>query len=778
MELQSDARPEEVRQAAGMRLKVSLDSTVRQRAAYALRRAARPRARAHPPPLNLFLFPLQDEALAAERRARWTSLPLPERKVVKDLVTATLSSASRLAGLAAAQVISKIGAAEILPDSNTWPELLPGLFSFAESAALPVDARAAALTTLGYLLEELDRHAESPLQQADVDRCLTVVCGSMAAGAPPPIALAAAKAMFNALPFVATNFDDAHSAERDSIMTAVCGASQLPAALPTREVAFQCIERIAELYYDKLSPYMATLAQLTFTAAKGTEENVATGALGFWAEIAETEATRQGEGDAAQPSHGYTKVVLRQLCAALPAIMVAHVKDDFDADAFGPAESAQACLQHTAAACGAAVLPEIMPFVTENFASPDWRKRDAALMCLALVQASLPDEVVRDVNAAALPHVLGRVAGAGKDASDIVRSSAVFCLGEMLEYHVAVAAAAPGGVLSTLPVLCEAVSDAPCVARLAAVALCNLVRAVDEAGLLEAPGDATVFSPQLHVLISRLIARADQPDADDLDLRAECFQAISDLVDYARAADHPILLSLLTDVALARLSASLAAAPAAAADDRARAAATREAMVGMILTILCAVGPLAAPHANRIAGVLLQVIDLARDAASEAWYALGTLATMCLPEGGFAPFADAVHPRLLAGLRATADYATAKACVVFISDVTRNLGAAMPPARYDELMQALVAVLADQGADRALKPPAIEAFAAMGTAVERYLNVILPIIAEAAAVPDPVRRRARGGARARAARRGHDSPPPPPPPTTTTTLRAATTRTS
>lgn len=138
-----------------------------------------------------------------------------------------------------------------------------------------------------------------------------------------------------------------------------------------------------------------------------------------------------------------------------------------------------------------------------------------------------------------------------------------------------------------------------------------------------------------------------------------------------------------------------------------------------------------------IMGLLIQVIDGGQDAASEAWYALGLLANIVLPEGGFAPYFDTVHQRLLKGLAAQTDYLTCKACITVVSDVCRNLGPALPQPRLVEFMTALVAVLESQTANRDLKPAAIAAFADVGVAIEPFLARVLPTLSIAAAVPDP-----------------------------------------
>lgn len=417
--------------------------------------------------------------------------------------------------------------------------------------------------------------------------------------------------------------------------------------------------------------------------------------------------------------------------------MASNVKEDFEADNFGPAESAHTCFANMVSAVGAACVPEIMPFLTANFASADWRQRDAAVMCLALMQKPLATEVIGALNTQVLPHVLSRITAPTRDEHAVVRSSAVFLLGEMLESHIGMA---DGKVPLLISALVEALGDEAGVARLAAVSLSCFVESLDIAGHYEAPdGQSTLFSPQLHSLISILIARADREDSDEHDLRQECYETISKLVEHAKPNDFPILLQLLKDVAILRLSTSLAQALPASADDRARVTALRESMVDLILVVLCAIEKLAMPLAPELVRVLLAAIQTARETASEAWYALGTLVSTSMPEGAFMPYADAVYPLLIDGLKATSDSSTCRACIMFIGDLIRNLGANnVGQARVHEIMSLVVRILADQKIDRALKPPAIDSFSSVGLAVEPYLDVILPIIADAASVPDAV----------------------------------------
>ena len=51
------------------------------------------------------------------------------------------------------------------------------------------------------------------------------------------------------------------------IMQTVCESTQCT-DMKVREKAFECISRIADLYYDKLQPYVDSLFRLTTTAIR------------------------------------------------------------------------------------------------------------------------------------------------------------------------------------------------------------------------------------------------------------------------------------------------------------------------------------------------------------------------------------------------------------------------------------------------------------------------------------------------------------------------------
>ncbi|PIA48526.1 hypothetical protein AQUCO_01400841v1 [Aquilegia coerulea] len=81
------------------------------------------------------------------------------------------------------------------------------------------------------------------------------------------VRLAVTKALYNALDFAQTNFDN--EMERTYIVKIVCetAVSKEP---EIRQAALECLVSISSTYYHVLQPYMQTLFELTSRAVRGT----------------------------------------------------------------------------------------------------------------------------------------------------------------------------------------------------------------------------------------------------------------------------------------------------------------------------------------------------------------------------------------------------------------------------------------------------------------------------------------------------------------------------
>jgi importin subunit beta-1 len=108
----------------------------------------------------------------------------------------SLAAAAPDARRAAAQAVAKVGKIEV-PEKQ-WPELVDGLVH-AALGDVPVGTKAASITALGYLCEEIDD--PDVLEQADRDKILSAIVTNMAEGAQLDVKKAAVTGMNHALDF-------------------------------------------------------------------------------------------------------------------------------------------------------------------------------------------------------------------------------------------------------------------------------------------------------------------------------------------------------------------------------------------------------------------------------------------------------------------------------------------------------------------------------------------------------------------------------------------------
>lgn len=548
---------------------------------------------------------------------------------------------------------------------------------------------------------------------------------------------------------------------------------------------------MAELYYDQLGDYMKVLAELTATAARSKNEHVATAALDFWANIAEEEADR-GRND--ESNKKYTLTALRPLVEMVFDIMsvgeasrtsgvapwyrigvrvAAHqhsntppapplltlplpiltpacfyvqaaVKDDFD-DEYGAAQAAQAVLQQASLAVGPAIVDAVMPFINANFANPEWQKRDAAVMSFALIledpeaQDAQLKKLRNEIILPALPHLMSKLEGPTRDPSQVVRESTAFALSQVFSHHVAVVdlntqfAAFVGQ-------LCRALEDEPPIAKFVAIALNNLIQSnVDEVdGFQNEQTNSTALTPIYYATINALMVRADKPDADENELRSDCYDCITTVIEAGSEADQPILLAFL-DNCLQRMAASLSK-QFADAGEKEREGQLQESIMSMVNEIMLKVQERAKPAADNVAAIIVRILAEHGRASAEA---LMTLCTMCqtFEASDFKRYMPSIYPLLRDAMRNHSDYNTCKFAIIAMGDVARVLQKDFAPVAA-EVVDILKGILVNQEIMRSVKPPALSGFAdialAIGTAIEPYLPTMLLIVSSAAKTPIPV----------------------------------------
>ena len=188
----------------------------------------------------------------------------------------------------AAIVVAKIAAVE-LPLRN-WPEVVSALLT---NMGQPNNSlKQATLQALGYICEEMGKLEEDILDQQQINNVLTAVAQGMRPDEPDSsVRLAATVALYNALEFAHSNFDNAD--ERNYIMQCICEGAISPETR-LQEAAFECLVKVAGSYYEKLPMYIQDIFKLSHRAiTQGEEEDVAKQAIEFWCTVAEEEIEAQ-----------------------------------------------------------------------------------------------------------------------------------------------------------------------------------------------------------------------------------------------------------------------------------------------------------------------------------------------------------------------------------------------------------------------------------------------------------------------------------------------------
>lgn len=146
----------------------------------------------------------KDAARKDQLVQQWVAIDISVKLKIKEMLLSTLGSSAAEARQTSAQVIAKIASIEI--PRKEWPELIRLLLFNMTQQDRPASLKQATLEALGYVCEEI---SHQDLVQDEVNSVLTaVVQGMNITEYSPEVRLAATKALYNALDFAQTNFEN------------------------------------------------------------------------------------------------------------------------------------------------------------------------------------------------------------------------------------------------------------------------------------------------------------------------------------------------------------------------------------------------------------------------------------------------------------------------------------------------------------------------------------------------------------------------------------------
>lgn len=679
----------------------------------------------------------KEAARRAEYMQRWLSLDAAHKAQIRGALLAALGSSVRDAGHTAAQVIAKVAAIEL--PRQQWPELIGTLLANMGTAGSPkpVQLKESTLEAFGYICEEIA--GTEALAQEQVNLVLTAVVQGMTegeGGGDADVRLAATHALYNALDFAQTNFENEN--ERDVLMNTVFGTARHPDAR-VRRAAFECLVSIATLYYEKLARFMQQIFELTAVAAREDEEAVALQAVELWSSICDEEIELQDEytADSEVTNFNFIGQALPGLVPLLLWTLTKQEEDqDTDETAWNLSMAGGTALGLVAQTVGDAIVDPVMPFVQKNIAEPDWRLKEAAIFAFgSILEGPSLARLAPLVNLA-----FGYILQTMQDSNSHVKDTTAWTLGRIFQFLHGASAESPvvteANLGHVLAVLLASIEDAPNVAEKVCGAVYYL--ALGYEGVQPSP-----LSPYFQSIVQALLAAADRPDAGggdggDTRLRTAAYETLNEVVRCSSDDTAGVVLQLVPLV-MQKLDQTLQM-QIVSIDDRERQSELQALLCGVLQIVIQRLGGGeqtrfgVVQYADAMMALFLRVFAC-RSATvhEEAMLAIGALAYATGPE--FVKYMPEFYKYLEMGLRNFEEYQVCAVTVGVVGDICRALEERVLPF-CDGIMSELLKDLSSSQLHRSVKPPIFSCFGdvalAIGEHFEKYLVYAMPMLQSAA----------------------------------------------
>lgn len=677
----------------------------------------------------------RDAKRAQEYAERWTALPAQLRDEVKSSVLMTLSSSEPRAGTVAAQVVAAIAAIEL--PLAMWTDLIAQLLAAVGDAGNS-RLRQAALQAIGFTCEVV----HPAVLSAQSNEILTaVIQGARKEETVPEVQYAALQALLNSLEFVRSNFE--RDGERNYIMQVVCEATQ-SAHVSVKTAAFENLVRIMQLYYDKMRFYMEqALFGLTVLGMRDPEPNVALQAVEFWSTVCDEEIELHLEAvealeyneEPAHVSYNFARVALPEIAPVLMELLTQQ-DEDTDEDEWDTAKAAGTCLGLLAQVVGDEIVALTVPFIETNIKSPDWRRREAALMCFGSIMDGPESKLLENLVTQALPTVLETL----HDQSIAVKDTAAWTLGRICEFvYEAISPEVQLGPL--VQALLSSLQDQPRIVTHCCWALMNLAEHKGiHANLDELDPATTSMSPYFETIATQLIQATDRPN-NESNSRTSAYEALASLVGNCAADCLPQASNVLVHVVERQEQLNGMVQQLVGLDDRNNWAELQSNLCSVLIACVRRLQSGIAPIGDRLMTGLLTLIQSSAKQPTvleDAFIAVGTVIVAL--EGDFGKYVEAFLPFLGEGLRNHEEHQLCTISVGLVGDLCRSLGENV--TQYSQtLVYALFEDLQSPVLNRTVKPPILSSFGdiamAIGPHFETYLGSAMAVLQQASMVKNP-----------------------------------------
>ncbi|KAI9504650.1 karyopherin Kap95 [Coemansia spiralis] len=664
----------------------------------------------------------KDEARQEQYSQRWLQADEGVRNQVKQGVLVTLGSECRQATTPAAQTIAAIAAIE-LPQGQ-WADAIATLLQ--NVSATSANLKIASLQTIGFICESIDPE----ILAAQSNTILTaVIQGANSEEPSQDVRFAAITALYNSLEFVRQNFEN--DGERNVIMQTVCEATQSPSS-SVQIAAFECLVRIMQLYYDKMSFYMEkALYGLTVIGMKHEDNDIAKQAIEFWSTVCDEEIELQIEEEEARElarpldreNYQFAKTALPQVLPTL-LFLLTKQEEDADEDEWNVSMAAATCLSLLAQTIGNDIVAPVIPFVEQHIRNPNWHYREAAVMSFGSILEGPDPNVLTPLVSQALPVLIEMV----KDKELQVKDSAAWTLGRVCDLLIE-CIQLDVHLHNLVSALVTGLEDNPRIVANCCWAIMNLTEQLGGSDAETYP-----LSQYFEGIVTTLM-RITETNVNENNSRTSAYETMATLASTGPKDTHSTIAKLGIAI-LDRLDATIANAnQVVGTDDRLALGELQSNLLNVLSNVARTLGRQISEVADRIMTSVLQLLNTGSKqsaVAEDTFLLVGALITAL--EGDFSRYLESFSPFLYTALQNHEEYQLCSIAVGLIGDICRAMGQDASPY-CDQFMTILLHDLESDVLHRDVKPGILSCFGdialAIGGRFESYIEVTFTVLMSA-----------------------------------------------
>lgn len=605
---------------------------------------------------------------------------------------------------ASCYVISRI--AELELRRKGWPDFFDIIIGMIDPN--DIEACRSSLTCLRYLIEDLatvyyNRGTEF-LSKAQCDRLLT----SIVKGAYMSDEKSRKTVMIclqHLLPFVSSNM--AVASERDTIVQAICCNSAPGNSIEVQAAANDCLVQLVSDYYGLIGPCLQLIVPILWQAIDSCVEDVAIPAFEFWNTVCETEIAL--EYDSPNENQHIIQQVISYLMPKILHTMTLHEYEDFDSDTWTLPMAAGICLSLCSQALKNDIVPVVLQFVKENFQSPLWNKREAAVLAYGYIMEGPDADTLRML----VRESFNRLCEVLDDHSIAVQDTAAWTIGRIASFHCQV-------IMEHLGSLNDPGSNISRIMRAlfkparVAVNICWFFHELAE-GV-----NRHVCSPEFLDAIfpkvcDALVRRANAEDGMERNLYSAAHSSICSFITNVSEACNPELRSMLGH--FEHVLASSVSTEDCSVEMRSR----QDTICGVLQVLLTRVSHL--PNIPNIWWALSKLLQ--EDISEDVLLTVSALLNRVGPQE-FSPHLSRLMELVLVGLSRPDLISSCKACIELTSDIARVMERHIIPY-IPRIMEILLKTLSDINTPQKLKPPIVTALGDIALAIgDGYSSFVEP----------------------------------------------------